>query len=38
MRFVYNDPYALRGAVEQLVGQQPIATRVKSNRRKGRSK
>src|SRR6266550_1457337 len=27
MRFVYNDPYALRGAVEQLVGQQPIATR-----------
>jgi hypothetical protein len=41
MRFVYNDPYALRGAVEQLVGQQPIATRrerVKSNRRKARSK
>jgi len=27
MRFVYNDPYALRGAVEQLPGQQPIATR-----------
>src|SRR3989442_3547733 len=27
MRFVYNDPYALRGAVEQLAGQQPIATR-----------
>ena len=27
MRFVYNDPYALRGAVERLVGEQPIATR-----------
>src|SRR5438445_8373204 len=27
MRFVYNDPYALRGAVEQLAGQQPVATR-----------
>ena len=27
MRFVYNDPYALRGAVEQLAGQQPIGTR-----------
>jgi len=23
MRFVLNDPYALRGAVEQLAGQQP---------------
>jgi HSP20 family protein len=27
MRFVFNDPYALRGAVEQLAGQQPIGTR-----------
>ncbi len=27
MRFVYNDPYALRSAVEQLAGQQPIGTR-----------
>jgi hypothetical protein len=27
MRFVYNDPYALRGAVEQLAGQQPVGTR-----------
>ena len=27
MRLVYNDPYALRVAVEQLAGQQPIATR-----------
>src|SRR2546426_4507420 len=27
MRFVYNAPYALGGAVEQLAGQQPIATR-----------
>jgi len=27
MRFVYNDPYALRSAVEQLTGQQPIGTR-----------
>ncbi len=27
MRFVYNDRYALRGAVEQLAGQQPVATR-----------
>jgi HSP20 family molecular chaperone IbpA len=28
MRFVYNDPYALRHAVEQLAaGQQPIGTR-----------
>ena len=27
MRFVYNDPYALRTAVEQLAGQQPIGTR-----------
>jgi hypothetical protein len=28
MRFVYNDPYALRNAVEQLPdGQQPIGTR-----------
>ena len=26
MRFVYNDPYALRNAVEQLAGQQPIGT------------
>jgi hypothetical protein len=26
MRFVFNDPYALRGAVEQLAGQQPIGT------------
>jgi len=27
MRFVYNDPYALRNAVEQLAGQKPIGTR-----------
>ena len=27
MRFVYNDPYALRNAVEQLAGQQPIGSR-----------
>jgi HSP20 family protein len=27
MRFVYNDPYSLRNAVEQLAGQQPVATR-----------
>jgi len=28
MRFVYNDPHALRNAVEQLAtGQQPIGTR-----------
>lgn len=27
MRFVFNDPYALRNAVEQLAGQQPIGTR-----------
>ncbi|MDQ6712457.1 MAG: Hsp20/alpha crystallin family protein [Candidatus Dormibacteraeota bacterium] len=27
MRFVYNDPYALRGAVEQLAGQHPTGTR-----------
>jgi HSP20 family protein len=27
MRFVYNDPYALRNAVEQLAGQQPTGTR-----------
>lgn len=27
MRFVFNDPYALRNAVGQLGGQQPIATR-----------
>jgi hypothetical protein len=27
MRFVYNDTYTLRNAVEQLVGQQPIGTR-----------
>jgi HSP20 family molecular chaperone IbpA len=26
MRFVFNDPYALRGAVERLAGEQPIAT------------
>jgi len=26
VRFVYNDPYALRNAVEQLAGQQPIGT------------
>jgi hypothetical protein len=24
MRFVSNDPYALRGAVERLAGEQPI--------------
>jgi len=27
MRFVYNNPYALRNAVDQLAGQQPIGTR-----------
>jgi HSP20 family protein len=27
MRFVFNDPYALRGAVEHLTSQQPIGTR-----------
>ena len=27
MRFVFNDAYALRGAVEQLAGQQPVGTR-----------
>jgi hypothetical protein len=27
MRFVYNDPYAPRGAVEQPAGQHPIGTR-----------
>lgn len=27
MRFVYNDPYTLRGAVERLTGEQPIGTR-----------
>jgi len=27
MRFVYTDPYALRGALQQLAGQQPVATR-----------
>jgi hypothetical protein len=29
MRFVYNDPYAPRGAVEQPAGQHPIGTRPK---------
>jgi hypothetical protein len=24
MRFVFNDPYAVRNAVEKLAGQQPI--------------
>jgi HSP20 family protein len=27
MRFIYSDPYGLRSAVEQLTGEQPIATR-----------
>jgi HSP20 family protein len=27
MRFVFNDPYALRNAVDQLAGQQPVGTR-----------
>jgi hypothetical protein len=27
MRFVYHDPYAPRGVLEDLVGQQPIGTR-----------
>ena len=31
MRFVYNDPYAPRGAVEQPAGQLPIGTRPKRN-------
>jgi HSP20 family protein len=27
MRFIYNDPYPLRSALEQLTGEQPAATR-----------
>jgi HSP20 family protein len=27
MRFVYNDPYSLRGAVHETAGSQPVATR-----------
>jgi len=27
MRFVYNDPYTLRGAVHEMAGSQPVATR-----------
>ncbi len=27
MRFVYNDPYALRGALERLADEPPIGTR-----------
>jgi HSP20 family molecular chaperone IbpA len=27
MRFVYSDPYALRGAVQQMAGSEPVATR-----------
>ena len=27
MRFVYHDPYALRGALEDVVGQEPIGIR-----------
>src|ERR1700737_1087606 len=27
MRFVYNDPYALRGAVHEMAGSEPVATR-----------
>jgi HSP20 family protein len=27
MRFIYNDPYALRNALDQLGGEQPVATR-----------
>jgi HSP20 family molecular chaperone IbpA len=27
MRFVFNDPYALRNAVDEVAGQQPIGTR-----------
>ena len=39
MRFVFNDPYALRNAVEQLAGQQPIGIRSERDLpRKGRPK
>ena len=27
MRFVYNDPYTLRGAVHEMAGSEPVATR-----------
>jgi len=27
MRFVFNDPYTLRGAVHEMAGSQPVATR-----------
>jgi|GEM_PF-4968789 len=27
MRFVYNDPYALPSAMQELAGSQPVATR-----------
>jgi len=27
MRFVFNDPYTLRGAVHDMAGPQPVATR-----------
>ncbi len=27
MRFVFNDPYTLRGAVHELAGSEPVATR-----------
>jgi hypothetical protein len=27
MRFVYNDPYTLRGAAHDMAGSQPVATR-----------
>ena len=29
MRFVFNDPYTLRGAVHEMAGSQPVATRVR---------
>ena len=27
MRFVFNDPYTLRGAIHEMAGLQPVATR-----------
>ena len=40
MRFVFNDPYTLRGAVHEMAGVEPVATRERdqNNRRKGRRK
>ena len=27
MRFVFNDPYTLRGVIHEMAGSQPVATR-----------